>query len=281
MSRCRGGWRGGVEVVVNGVVLDHVMAQRRLRDEVRAELGLGPDELAIATVANLTPKKGYPDLMAAARLLIGRGHPVRFIAVGQGPLEEELRALHLAMGLGDRFVLLGYHPEPTRILAGCDLFAMASHYEGLPVALMEALTVGLPAVVTAVGGIPDAVTHGVEGLLVPPGPAGGAGRRPREAHSRPRHPAADVGRGLDPWPDLRHAQRDGSHGVDLPAARGPGPALTRRRALHRGSRVATPVEGAAQHVLEGQPPAALRRNHRTPSVTWIGERASRWGSVPP
>jgi L-malate glycosyltransferase len=160
--------RRRVEVVVNGVILEDVVAQRRFRDEVREELGLAPDEVAIVTVANLTAKKGYPDLMAAARLLIDRGHPVRFVSVGQGPLEEELHERHRSMGLGDRFVFLGYHPEPTRILAGCDIFAMASHYEGLPVAIMEALAIGLPVVVTAVGGVPDAVTDDVEGLLVPP-----------------------------------------------------------------------------------------------------------------
>lgn len=161
--------RRRVEVVVNGVIPEKVLAQRAFRDEVRGELGLVPDDVAIITVGNLTAKKGYPDLMAAARLLIDRGLPVQFVSVGQGPLEGELHALHHTMGLGDRFRFLGYHSEPTRILAGCDLFALASLYEGLPVAIMEALVIGLPAVVTAVGGVPDAVTDGVEGLLVDPG----------------------------------------------------------------------------------------------------------------
>lgn len=191
--------RHRVEVVVNGVILDKVVAQRAFRQEVRSELGLRPDEVAIVTVANLTAKKGYPDLMAAARLLIDRGLPVRFISVGQGPLEAELRHLHRSMGLGDRFIFLGYQAEPTRILAGCDLFALASHHEGLPVAIMEALVIGLPSVVTDVGGVPEAVTDGVEGLLVEAGRpdafADALERLVLDPDARERMSAAAAGRG--------------------------------------------------------------------------------------
>jgi glycosyltransferase involved in cell wall biosynthesis len=55
-----------------------------------------------------------------------------------------------------------------QVAAGCDIFALASHYEGLPVAIMEALAVGLPIVATNVGGVPEAVREGIEGLIVPP-----------------------------------------------------------------------------------------------------------------
>jgi glycosyltransferase involved in cell wall biosynthesis len=90
------------------------------------------------------------------------------VAVGQGPLEEEMRALHAKLGLGDRVLLLGRRDDAVQVLAACDVFTMASDNEGLPVALMEALALGLPVAATAVGGIPGAVTDGVEGILVPP-----------------------------------------------------------------------------------------------------------------
>jgi glycosyltransferase involved in cell wall biosynthesis len=80
-----------------------------------------------------------------------------------------MRALHARLGLGDRVLLLGQRDDAVRVLAACDIFTMASDNEGLPVALMEALALGLPVAATAVGGIPEAVTDGVEGLLVPPG----------------------------------------------------------------------------------------------------------------
>jgi glycosyltransferase involved in cell wall biosynthesis len=156
------------EVVVHGVVLDEVRAQAACRDRVRAELGLGRDELVVGTIANFRAQKDYPNLLAAACSLGERGVPVRVVAVGQGQLEAETRALHERLGLGDRVLLLGRRDDAVRVLAACDLFTLASDNEGLPVAVMEALALGLPVVATAVGGVPEAVTDGVEGLLVPP-----------------------------------------------------------------------------------------------------------------
>lgn len=160
--------RGRVEVIVQGIVLDDVEATLEQRAAVRAELGIKPDEVAVATVANFRSQKGYPDLLAAARLLADRGVPARFIVVGQGPLEAEIRALHAQLGLGHYVELLGFRSDAIRVLSGCDMFALASHYEGYPVAIMEALAVGLPIVATKVGGVPEGVREGVEGLLVPP-----------------------------------------------------------------------------------------------------------------
>jgi len=160
--------RDRVEVVEHGVVLDQVRAERAARDDARAELGIGADEVAIGTVANLRANKDWPNLLAAARLLADRGVPARFVAVGQGPLEAEVRARHAELGLGDRVLLTGHREDAVRLMAGCDAFVLASYYEGLPVALMEALALGLPIVATSVGGVPEMVTDGREALLVPP-----------------------------------------------------------------------------------------------------------------
>ncbi len=67
--------------------------------------------------------------------------------------------------------LLGYRDDTTRLIAAADLFVLASHHEGLPVTVMEALTLGVPVVATAVGGLPEAVATEVNGILVPPGDA--------------------------------------------------------------------------------------------------------------
>ena len=70
-------------------------------------------------------------------------------------------------GLGARFAFLGHHPDPAAVLAGCDLFTLSSLHEGLSIALLEALALGLPAVVTDVGANGTVVRHGIEGLVVP------------------------------------------------------------------------------------------------------------------
>jgi glycosyltransferase involved in cell wall biosynthesis len=157
------------QVVLQGIEVERVRAQRSQRVAMRAELGLNPDALVVGTVANLRAQKAYPDLLAAALEVVERLPDVRFVAVGQGPLEAEVRALHARLGLGDRFLLLGHRPDAVRVMAACDVFVLASLYEGLGVAVMEALALGLPVVATAVGGVPEVVEHGREGLLVPAG----------------------------------------------------------------------------------------------------------------
>lgn len=158
-----------VETVVHGVPVEAIRGERRHREEMRAELGALPGEVLIGTVANLRAQKAYPDLLDAARRVLDAGAAARFVAVGQGPLEEDIRALHRQLGLGDRFMLLGARHDAMRVMAACDLFVLASHFEGYPVAVMEALALGLPVVATRVGGVPQAVREGVEGMLVPPG----------------------------------------------------------------------------------------------------------------
>jgi glycosyltransferase involved in cell wall biosynthesis len=120
-------------------------------------------------VANLRAQKGYEVLLAAARQVLDTGAPVRFVAVGYGEDSAAVHAAHRAQGLGDRFQLLGARSDVLRLLAGSDIFVLASHFEGLPVAIMEATSMGLPIVSTAVGEIPSVLTDGVDALLVTPG----------------------------------------------------------------------------------------------------------------
>ena len=156
------------ETIVHGIPIARVRAALVERESVRAELGVPDDHVLVGTVANYTEQKDWPNLLDAARIVAESGAPIRFCAVGQGPLEQAVRDRHRELGLESVMVLTGYRPDAVRLMAGCDLFVLASRYEGLPVALMEALALGLPIVATAVGGIPEAVTSGVEGLLVPP-----------------------------------------------------------------------------------------------------------------
>jgi glycosyltransferase involved in cell wall biosynthesis len=150
------------------VAIDAVRASLAERAETRAELDVPPDMVLAGTVANYTEQKDWPNLLRAARRLADDGVPVRFCAVGQGPLEAEVEALHRELALEGIVTLTGFRPDAVRLMAACDVFVLASRFEGLPVALMEALALGLPVVATAVGGVPEAVTDGVEAVLVPP-----------------------------------------------------------------------------------------------------------------
>jgi len=163
--------RRTAEVVVPGIDVDAVRAARAARDAVRAELAIAPDAVVVGTVANLRPVKAYPTLLGAARIVKERGDAARFVAVGQGPQAEEIDALRHELGVADVVQLLGYRTDAVRVMGACDVFCLPSLHEGLPVALMEALALGLPVVASDVGGIRELVTDGREGLLVPPGDA--------------------------------------------------------------------------------------------------------------
>jgi glycosyltransferase involved in cell wall biosynthesis len=156
-------------VVRYGVEISSVLdAAAGARDSVRAEFGFGHDDIVVGTVANLRRTKGYPDLLAAARRVIDEDTRVRFVAVGQGPLEAELRALHARLHLGARFVFAGYRSDAVRVMSGFDVFCLPSLFEGLPIAMLEALALGLPVVATDVGGIRDFAADGTDIVLVPP-----------------------------------------------------------------------------------------------------------------
>lgn len=89
--------------------------------------------------------------------------------IGAGPLESRLRAHADELGVTDSVLFAGSRPDVPALLPGLDVFTLSSRQEGLPVALMEAMTSGLPAVVTRVGGMPEVLDDGDQGLLVEPG----------------------------------------------------------------------------------------------------------------
>lgn len=161
--------RAKVQVVIHGVFAERMRQQSLARDDVRTELGIEAGELVVGTVAHLRRQKGYPVLLEAARQVIDSGLAVRFVAVGRGPEQSEIRSLHRQLKLDDRFFFTGFRSDAVRVMSAFDIFVLASWNEGLPVTVMEALTLGIPVVATAVGGTPEILTSGVEGLLVPPG----------------------------------------------------------------------------------------------------------------
>jgi glycosyltransferase involved in cell wall biosynthesis len=160
-------------VVIHGVDLSEAakLLKRRseVRAEVRSELQVPEDNALVLTVANLRPEKAYHVLLAAARTLLDRDVPVTFVSIGRGSLEGELKSLAHSLNLGDSFKFLGSREDALRLIAGADIFCLSSSHEGLPVALMEATSVGAAIVVTAVGEMPRILTSGVDSIVVPPG----------------------------------------------------------------------------------------------------------------
>lgn len=133
-----------------------------------------PEDGLVVAVARLVPKKGLPTLLRAIALLRERGVTARLEIVGGGPREDELRALATELGLGDALRLAGPQGRAgvDDALGRAQVFALPCRREAdgdednLPVAILEAMQLGIPVVTTPVAGIPEAIIDGRSGLVV-------------------------------------------------------------------------------------------------------------------
>ena len=153
---------GRIEVLHLGV--GEPPAQLRDRAEVRRELGVTGSTRLLVTVARLAPQKALHVLIEALSSL---GDTVA-VVVGDGRLDEELRAQANAAGLADRMRWLGALRAPWDIVAAADVFVLSSHWEACSLAAQEAMALGVPVVATNVGGMPELIADGISGRLVPP-----------------------------------------------------------------------------------------------------------------
>lgn len=135
---------------------------------LRAELGLPADSVIIGTVAALEPLKGHLILLDAARQLGAEFPQARFVISGEGAMRPQLEAYIREQQLSDRVYLLGFTPDARALTNAFDLVAFPSFYEGMPIAILEAMALARPIVATEVGGIPEEIEHGTSGWLVPP-----------------------------------------------------------------------------------------------------------------
>jgi glycosyltransferase involved in cell wall biosynthesis len=130
----------------------------------------GDDPGYVLYVGRLDYPKGLPDLVDAAQRVLER-HGVEFVITGKGPQRESLERRVEEAGIEDRVRFTGYVPRERqiRLYQNATAFVLPSHYEGLPTVLLEAMACGTPAVATTVGGCPEVIEDGVDGLLVQPG----------------------------------------------------------------------------------------------------------------
>lgn len=126
----------------------------------------------IVSVGGLRPVKGYEDLLEAFHGIAVHREDVRLLIVGEGPERNRLEDRIRALGIGNRVFLTGYRSDVPKVLRASNCFVSSSHSEGQSNAILEAMAHGLPVVATAVGGTPDLIHDGTNGILVPPGSPG-------------------------------------------------------------------------------------------------------------
>lgn len=160
------GQGGGSQTVVrNGIAHRPAVS---LAAELRATLGLLADDTIILTVARLTPQKGHDVLVAAAPAVLAGNPKAKFVLVGNGPEQANIEAAIARLGLTDRFILPGHREDIADLMAIADVFVLPSHFEGLPLAVLEAMAASVPVVATTIGGTIEAIGD-AHPFLVPPG----------------------------------------------------------------------------------------------------------------
>lgn len=139
------------------------------RQEARARLGLPPDAFVVSTLAQLVPRKGIANLIAAAAHVSDREGRLRLLIGGEGPERAALEIQGAHSPLAERVHFLGRVESTDDLYASSDLFVLPSYMEGFGLVYIEAAFHGVPSIGTTVGGVPEAIDDGVTGVLVPPG----------------------------------------------------------------------------------------------------------------
>ena len=154
-------------VVPNGV---DVSVEPAAAAAARAELGIAPEARLVAHVGNIRPHKGHENLVEAVRVLAATRTDVHVVSAGGEKNDGDLarvRRLAVEAGVADRLTFLGRRPDALAFVGAAEMLVNPSDFEGLPVAVLEAMALGKPVVATAVGGVPS-VVDAATGILVPP-----------------------------------------------------------------------------------------------------------------
>lgn len=157
-----------VVAIRNGVPTARFVGNDAAGQALRAELGIAADAPLMGVVARLSEQKDHHNFLRAAAQVHAQLPTTRFLIVGDGELRAELEKLTKELGLTQAVIFTGIRRDVPAVLAALDLLVFSSAWEGLPVALLEAMASSRAVVSTAVGGVPGVLIDGSTGLLVPP-----------------------------------------------------------------------------------------------------------------
>lgn len=156
-------------VIYNGIdenIFEKADAEQK--KVLRKKLHLNESALLIANVGNLYPVKGQKFLIQAFRIIKDSVSNSELLLIGRGELERELKTEAEKLGIMDSVRFLGFREDVSDILKAIDIFVLSSLSEGLPIALIEAMSCGLSVVATDVGGVREVIQDGIDGFIVPP-----------------------------------------------------------------------------------------------------------------
>ena len=134
----------------------------------RKKYNISQNDLIIGTIAALVGHKDYPNLLAASKIVLSKIKDITFVAIGSGKDEKRIKSIAHKLDLKNKFIFLGYQKNIAELIKNFDIFVLASKKEGLGTSILDAQSIGLPVIGTKTGGIPEAVYHNKNGLLIEP-----------------------------------------------------------------------------------------------------------------
>jgi glycosyltransferase involved in cell wall biosynthesis len=157
-----------LRVVHNGVDCSE-FSRIRIRTDIKKDLEIDGANPVILYLGRLTKEKGLPVLLEAFRRVLQEIPSTRLLVAGSGPLEMEVKEHARLLVIDKAIGFLGFRTDTVDLLGAADVLALSSETEGIPVCVLEAMSMEVPVVATAVGGTPEILENGKEGILVPPG----------------------------------------------------------------------------------------------------------------
>ncbi len=142
--------------------------KRYAREKLRSEWGFSENDIVFATIANLRPDKGVQYLVEAIPAVLDKQPTARFVLVGHDWMGGKLQCRCRQLGIETAVIFTGFRRDIDAIYEAADATVLPSLREGLPICLIEAMSMELPVIATAVSGTPELVINGQTGLLIPP-----------------------------------------------------------------------------------------------------------------
>ena len=135
--------------------------------EMKRNLGMPDNAFVVGTAGRFTPVKGHRYLIKAAKEIVAIKPDIKFLFLGEGELQEELEKMASELNIRENIVFLGWRPDVAEVMSMFDIFALPSLNEGMGRVLVEAMALAKPIVASNIGGIPNLIMQGKNGLLVP------------------------------------------------------------------------------------------------------------------
>jgi glycosyltransferase involved in cell wall biosynthesis len=153
-----------ISVIYNGINIKKTRTTSA--GDIRKEFGIDNAQPIVGTVARLEDQKGLDLLLDSVPYVIAQLPTVKFLIVGGGKKEQELKSQAHRLGIEKNVIFTGWRSDAVDLLEAFDIFVSTSNFEGMPMVLLEAMALSKPVVATAVGGIPEVVEDGHTGNII-------------------------------------------------------------------------------------------------------------------